>query len=462
MPDLLEQFRTHLASTQIIPRGSRGVVAVSGGVDSVVLLHLLTGCSESMGLDLHVAHFNHGTRGRESDGDEAFVKELAGKWGLKCTTSRVKAGGIRKGESPEAGARELRYGFLESVRSKEQCDWIATAHHADDQVETVIMRLAEGTGIQGLKGIRSRQGFLVRPLLPFGRNQIEAYAAAHRLPYRHDSTNDDISIPRNFVRHRIVPALRELNPSLSSAVSRLVANVEEVNRLVENEVEEWYSRTVSLRSSREMVVDGKRLMESPSVVRKGLIRRLTGGNDNGGVWRRRVWNDLDDFLRRSRTGQRMVLPGGWEMLRDRDRFLLRETVGGGENAGRRVEIRAGERTRLTVGPFEFTLDPVPRPGKFDPDPSVEYVDGSLLDGADLCLRTWQAGDRMKPLGLTGFKKVSDLLVDEKIDGFTKESQFVLTVNGEIAWLCGIRLDDRFKVTSKTPEVVRLGWRPVQR
>ncbi|MFQ6616897.1 MAG: hypoxanthine phosphoribosyltransferase, partial [Fidelibacterota bacterium] len=199
----------------------------------------------------------------------------------------------------------------------------------------------------------------------------------------------------------------------------------------------------------------KGLMQSPSIVRKGLIWRLTGDESNGKPWRHHVWDDLEVFLQHSRTGQTVRLPGGWEMLRDRGRFLLRHGESPPEGVHRVLNIGRGRKTTVRVGPFEFTLAPTSHPGPFVRDPSVEYVDHSLLAGTKIVLREWQAGDRMKPLGLSGFKKVSDILVDEKMDRFTKESQIVLTVDGKIAWLCGIRLDDRFKVSPDTSHAARL-------
>lgn len=458
MPDLLKQFRNHVTSSGIISSGSRGVVAVSGGIDSVVLLHLLTRCSGFLRLSLCVAHYNHGTRGRESDDDEAFVRDLARKWELEFYSGRMDTQQAGKGESWEALARDQRYRFLETVRDEHGFDWTATGHQADDQVETVIMRVVEGSGIQGLKGIRSRQGCVIRPLLPFTRDQIEAHGARYNLGFRRDSTNDDFTIPRNFVRHRIVPALRELNPSLSSAISRLVANVEEVDALVRKEMDELRPLTISKGSGRETVLDGKRLMESSSIVRKGLIRQLVSGGENGAPWRNHVWLDVEDFLNYSRTGQMIRLPGDWEMLKDRNRFLLRRGRTDPGDIRKVVNISPGRRTRVRIGSFELNMSRPSVLKEFVRDPSVEYLDAALLEGARVGLRLWRAGDRMKPLGLPGFKKVSDILVDEKIDRFSKAFQFVLTVNGKIAWLCGIRLDDRFKVSPETSQVVRLSWR----
>ncbi|MFQ6615941.1 MAG: tRNA lysidine(34) synthetase TilS, partial [Fidelibacterota bacterium] len=245
-------------------------MAVSGGVDSVVLLHLLMGCAGTLGLSLAVAHYNHGTRGTDSNNDEGFVRDLAGKWGLVCHCGRMENKPAARRESWEALARDRRYRFLASVRKEHGYDWIATGHQGDDQIETLIMRLVEGSGIHGLKGIPSRRGSLVRPLLPFTRGEIKAHAARHKLEFREDSTNQDISIPRNFVRHRIVPHLRELNPSLTTAVSRLVKNVEEVNTFLGRELDRHEARVVSSVSGEMSELDAKGLAENLDGVGVGV------------------------------------------------------------------------------------------------------------------------------------------------------------------------------------------------
>lgn len=197
----------------MFPSGSRVLCAVSGGADSMCLLHML---SRREDITLHAAHFNHQLRGAEADRDEQFVRDVCARWGVPLTVGRgdVKAFSEREGLSLEEGGRILRYAFLEGAAQTEDCGLIATAHNADDNLETMLLNLTRGAGLSGLAGIPPRRGKIVRPLLTTTRREVEAYLARHDVPHTEDSSNTDDSYTRNRVRHRLLPLLEELNPAL--------------------------------------------------------------------------------------------------------------------------------------------------------------------------------------------------------------------------------------------------------
>lgn len=460
---LQRRFGKHIETSGLVQRGSRGVVAVSGGIDSVVLLHLFGVVKDSLNLGLGVAHFNHRLRAKESDGDEEFVRVLAREAGLPFYRSSLPPRSSTSHENLEAYARRLRYRFLEEVRKDGDYDWIATGHHADDQAETVLMRVMEGSGIRGLTGIQPRRCQIIRPMLPFTRDQLREYAQARNLTYREDSSNLDRKLERNYVRHELIPRIRRLNPNFAFSISRLSQNIQELDDMIQRLVRERRGSIVMESDSGHTILHAKRLSKEPMIIQKRLIFDLVSLNGSGLPWRHPDWSDLGLFLRQSSTGQICDLPDGWRMLRDRDRFVLeRPSEEKLTRKGEEIQFRAENHVFFSLGHHYFAMDILPHPVEFEKDSGTEYADYGRLSEQEMVLRPWRPGDRMKPLGLKGHRKVSDILVDEKISRFEKERQFVLMSGREIVWLCGIRLDDRFKVQNETQPVARLRWRRVSK
>ena len=445
-----KMFTQFLKRGNLVPEGSSVLMAVSGGVDSVVMAHLFRRISEQFDLDLKIAHFNHNLRGAESDEDEAFVKGLAESWKLPFLSDRW--------DSPaetnlEAEARKARYTFLEKSRRELESDLIATAHHADDQAETILMRLVEGAGYRGLRGMPEKSGRIVRPLLHFTKQELQDYASANSLRFMVDSSNSDLKFDRNRIRKKIIPRIKDLNPSFATTVRRTVSSLNDVSALLDREVSALYSGSVSLTAEGYFQIDEEFLGETPLFLKKELIRSIAEGDDS--PWRGAVWDRLDSFLQSAAVGDILDLPRHFRLLRDRGRFLLKQDQI--EDIPDSIAFESSSPKALEVGGFRFSIDHSDLPPLFSDDFSSELVDSSLL-GRSLNLRKWRAGDWMVPLGMDGRKKVSDILIDEQVNRFEKESQFVLTSRDEIVWLCGRRLDDRYKVTGETSSLARLNWR----
>lgn len=449
--DLKRAFLEHIDLTGLLPEGSGILLAVSGGMDSVVLMHLLGTLSTDRNWHLEVAHYHHGVRGREADKDAALVKKLAKEYGLTFQVGSLPPIPEKSGENWEAFARRNRYKFLEKCRKTAGLDLIVTAHHADDQAETILMRMLHGSGVKGLQGIREKTGKVVRPLLSFKRVEIAAFAEEKSLPFRHDPTNDDTSLERNFIRHEVLTLLGSRFPDYQTGIRTLAENVRELEEYVEVELEKKVETLMSIRSDGALCLNAAQLLSEPPFVRKRLIHHLTEGSD----WRGHVWRSLDNFFRTSKTGRMMALPGKWMLLRDRENFLLSQAV-----LFQTDDIYPSFQVRdlsMRVGDYKFELEIFSESAPFSTDSSVELIDIAAISSNRLELRGWQPGDRMNPLGLSGSKKVSDILIDRKLDRFAKARQYVLTTGGEIVWLCGICLDDRFKVTEKTYRFGRLQW-----
>ena len=315
----------------------------------------------------------------------------------------------------------------------------------------------EGSGYRGLRGISERNGKVVRPLLKFSKAEFTYYAGENEISFREDSSNQDTRFRRNRIRENILPQIKKLNPHFSQTAQRTASNMVEIAEWVEEHLHNLYGRAVSVSDKGLIQIDEKELKKVSSFLQKELVREVV--NENDFPWRGHVWNNLNHFLEKATIGGIMVLPGDCKILKDRDRFLvMRKTDLEDLNA---FQLDTTTPVSLKAGGHNFTMDFTIEP-TFSSDGATEFIDFDQLDYGSLHLRLWQAGDRMVPLGMSGHKKVSDILVDAKVDRFSKMSQYVLTSGHEIVWLCGLRLNNKFKVRSSTSSVARLNWSHTER
>ncbi|MFQ6607104.1 MAG: tRNA lysidine(34) synthetase TilS [Fidelibacterota bacterium] len=450
--NLKKAFSKHLNDAGFFPKGSGILLAVSGGVDSVVLLDLMSSLAQEQNWRLEVAHYNHGIRGRAADEDERFTNELAMEKGLPFHRGKLPVMPVNHKMNWEAYARHHRYEFLEKCRKAAGLDWITTAHHAMDQVETMFMRLLHGTGVNGLQGIHEQEGIIVRPLLRFRKESIDEYAQDQNLLYRHDVTNDDLHYERNFLRKNVLPLLEKRFPDYQENSRILSENIRELEEFVKALLEQKVEKLLTVRNDGVLCLNLLHFSGESTFIKKRLIHYLTDGRE----WRAHVWYSLETFFRSSQIGRMMTLPGGWTLLRDREDFLLTQK-GLKQTTSNPLSFEA-DNVSLMMGNYRFELEILDKVIPFVKDEREEIIDVTAIPENSFVLRGWQPGDRMQPLGLGGSKKVSDILIDRKLDRLTKARQYVLTSGGEIVWLCGICLDDRFKVTTSTSRFGRLKWR----
>ena len=430
------------------------ILALSGGIDSMVLADMLLQAKASF----VVAHCNFHLRGEESDGDEQFVRDYAANHGLTLYVKHFETEVYAKdhGISIEMAARELRYAWFEELRQKLGYDYIAVAHHADDQLETFFINLLRGAGIRGLKGMQPVNGHIIRPLLDVSRAEIQHYAEEHHLQWREDHTNAETLYLRNKIRHELLPVIdgisKEGRASILKSMSHLALENELYRELV---TEKLASLGVIAREERPK-------QSNLSGLGSGQVRLLRCARND-------VPDDSLSPLTFHLSPFRFQLLFEW--LRDygfnSDQVhFIHEALNNGQpgtsffSPTHRVTI---ERDGLELTPicqqndtpFELSYQQIEKDAGFaiDKSPQIAQLDYDKLT-LPLQLRKWQAGDRFHPLGMKGSKLLSDFFVDQKMTTRQKEECRVLvTANNEIVWVVGKRVDDRFKVTDKTKTVL---------
>jgi tRNA(Ile)-lysidine synthase len=448
-------MREFLRASGVVKGGEKIVVAVSGGIDSMVLLHLLHALQPEFATALIAAHFNHELRGRESDDDESFVREAAHRFGVECYVEHANTLAIAemRKRSLQETARDLRYAFLTNVRSSSGFDKIATAHHADDNAETMLFNMFRGAGVKGLSGIPAwrKDINVVRPLIFAAREEIRAYAEEHGVAFREDSSNAKEEYTRNFLRQTLIPQIREnINPNLVAALRRTSELFTALDDYIREEA--LAIRPLLVREEREdlLVINLPAFHAQQLFLQEYFLQRFARDFSREEV----EFGTVKMLLNVSHAATGSSCRLGEETVVYKDRDSLRFTRGA---AGAAFRHQVLLNTRHDFGAFAFGSTVVER-AEFGPDPNVEFVDGDRL-GSDLVLRTWVEGDWFVPLGMSEKKKLSDFFIDLKVPVYDKHAVPILTAGSEIAWVCGRRLDERYKVTPQTRTIIKLEYSP---
>jgi tRNA(Ile)-lysidine synthase len=450
--DFFNKFEAFTRKHQLISDGDKVIVGVSGGIDSIVLLDLLMELKGRHHLEIAVAHINHRLRDEESNEDENFVKKVAEDYGIECYVHGVdtRAFMVEHKASLQVGAREIRYKFFETVKILKNFTKVATAHNANDNAETVLFNLLRGSGANGLGGIPVKRGDIIRPLLFAERSEIEQYAKLKSLKFREDSSNVKDYYTRNFIRHSILPQIREkINPAVINTLNRAGEIFQELGYFINNEVRILYKNIAKNFDGRKLVLDIFKLKNSLLFIQENIIILALRDFVHGEVDYVKVHSIMD--LINSETGSSIEI--GSAVVVYRDRYNLVFIRNPKEPAEFVAEIIPGKKYEFEE--FFFNSDIVERSEvHFSLSPVVEFVDADLAGGA-LTLRNWQPGDWFMPLGMKGRKKISDFLVDSKIPVYQKNNVLVLSNKDGIIWVCGLRVDDRFKLKEDTRRILKV-------
>lgn len=443
MKDFKTRLRKFIRERRLFAPDDRLLVAVSGGVDSVVALR----CLHEEGYPLAVAHINYALRGEESDGDHRFVIALCEELNLPLYARYLDARGFssQHGVSLQMAARELRYHWFQELVQTEHMPYVVTAHHLTDAIETVLLNLSRGTGIRGLHGILPSNQFLRRPLLFATREEIETYAQERGWAHREDSSNRSEQYQRNIIRHRVLPELRRINPSLDHTFEGNLERFAFVERIFARHVENIFN-SAGRKDGRGLRFNIKLLLELPDL-RFFLYewfapKGFTEGQMYGII-----------RLLKSESGRYLESPTHI-LQKDREDLLLLPKVDYHDKAG--IVILKLHTPVHFGGIYRFVFERIPlQQVPVDHVPTVAFLDWNQLR-MPLRLRYWMHGDVFHPLGLGKKKKLSDFFVDLKIPLHRKHSIPIL-VNGDgrILWISGYRIDHRFRITDQTREILRV-------
>ncbi|MDT0644896.1 tRNA lysidine(34) synthetase TilS [Zunongwangia sp. F363] len=429
-------FRNLIKSRFPFLPGKKLLLAVSGGVDSVVLAYL---CRNAK-LGFSIAHCNFNLRGEESDADEDFVIDLADELEAEVFTQNFDTETFAEeaGISIQMAARELRYNWFEELSQTLNFDYVLLAHHANDDLETFLINLVRGTGLEGLSGINAEKDTILRPLLDFSRKEIEAYARQNNIKWREDSSNASTKYLRNKIRHKIVPVLEELNPQLLQSFKQTQSYLKESEALVEDYMSLIYPKAIQ-KSQYGYELDINFLKKIPNT-RAVLYQLLkTFGFTE--------WNDVYNLL--DAQPGKMVFSEEYRLVKDREKLLLTEI---NYPEDKIYHIAEGEElVMLPVGKLAFAeVDKIEKKEDF----SRIFVDADKLQ-FPLIIRKWQTGDFFYPFGMKGRKKISDFFKDKKMSLPEKENTWLLCSAEDIVWVVNHRADERFKVTSATGKILKI-------
>lgn len=438
---MLEQFLNHIREHHLCGPTDRILLAVSGGIDSVVMLRLF----HEVGQPVAVVHCNFQLRGEASAGDQQFVEMVCRDLSVPCFVKSMDTAAYAEAEglSIQLAARALRYTWFEEVRVREGFARIATAHHLNDALETVLLNWTRSANPDGLAGIPVQQGVIIRPLLSATRAAIEAYAASKGLAWREDASNQTDDYARNFIRHQVVPRLKELNPSLEQTVQRGLASMEGVLSLAAAGLEHWKTRYTTATGNR--IAIRKDFAVAPHAVAI-LARYLRPFGFQ--------YSQCEDMVQalRAQPGKQF-LAEAYTVMIDREELILTPRAADWQE----VLLPAGHQ-QVVLGDWVLAVERCPA--------GLPLARGAWQAAADadhiifpITWRRWRAGDVFHPLGMSQGKKISDFLIDRKVARADKADVTVLEAGGRIFWVVGHRLDDRFKVTPATKQVLTFTIRP---
>ncbi len=475
---LLAAVQAAIGEQHLFPDSGVVVVGVSGGPDSVCLLHLLKSLCGPEGpyprVSLHVAHLDHGLRGDAGRADAAFVANLAAQWGLPCTLGQedVPALARENHRSLEDEARRVRYFFLRQVAREVGAARIAVAHHADDQVETLVMHWLRGSGLAGLAGMRPLEGDIIRPLLSVSRAEILRYCQQHQLLYREDASNQDRRFLRNRVRHDLLPMLEQYNPNLRETLLRSAAVLAEDEAYIQTQVNACWPEVIVSEAGPRLEGDVAAYRRLPLALRHHLLicAGLLASGGETHLEHRHV-QACDALLLRAAGSGALDLPGGLRLRREYGRFILgdaakptSEPSAASAQCQQMVPLAVpgearlpGSRWLVQARVLESQSSPPPGYERGNVQGRRGYMDlDAVAAHQPLHVRARRAGDRFRPLGMPTEKKLQDVLVDAKIPRAERDTlPLVCGADDRILWVAGYQVADQVKLTPTTRRVLAL-------
>ena len=426
------RFLKYITENSLFDKKSKILLALSGGIDSICLADLLV----TLNYDVEFAHCNFQLRGIESNQDQHFVKSLSMKYEVPYHTIDfdTKEYALQHKVSHQMAARDQRYVWFEKIRSEISADFIAIAHNSDDNIETFFINIIRGSGIKGLLGIKNKINFIVRPLMFSSRDEIIKYVTNNDLNYREDSSNSSDKYLRNKIRHNLIPLLKEMNPSIGKSISKELSILNNINSVYKETIHKNLNKIIINEDDRIIISKVKLLSLSPLDVYVYEIFSPYGFSDL-----RNISNTITKG-----SGKQFFSPTH-KLLFDREYIFLSKII-------------EKETIETSIDSSVISIE-IPIKMCFCVTHEVDYndnINNAYLDFEKLqfplTIRAWKKGDKFIPLGMSCYKKLSDFFIDIKLSLLNKEKVYLLCSGKDIIWVIGYRIDDRYKVTSKTKKM----------
>ncbi len=435
---MLNDFLKYIEENHLVKKGDRVLMAVSGGIDSMVMADLFI----RAGIDTGIAHCNFCLRGKEADKDEEMVRKFAAFHNIAFFSKRFDTKGYaaRNGISIQMAARELRYKWFYETMKKKGYNTTALAHNLNDNIETLLINLTRGTGITGLTGMKPSSDRLIRPLLFVTRDTIEAYCGKYRIKYREDKSNAETKYTRNRIRHMVIPVLKEINPSIEVTLNETAERLSGINEIVAGFIDKLKQKVLTERD--EDIILNINLLR-PYIDNRSILYELTKSYGITNTLLKDLRNIID-----GKTGGR-IFTDTHRFIKNRKELII-SCRSGRENEFHELNALAELRKLSYIDSARIAR--ISGSYTIPADPGTACLDAAKV-AFPLIIRRWQPGDYFYPLGMKQKKKISDYFTDRRYSIPEKEKACILESDGKIVWIIGERIDDRFRITEATKKVL---------
>ncbi len=455
MKDFIDNVKAVILKHNLLSKEDKVVIGVSGGADSLCLLHVLNTIKNEIGIEIFAVHLNHQFRGAEADADAEFVEDICRKWEIpyKIASFDVPAYAKQQGLSPEEAGREIRYKLFRDVKEVINANKIAVAQNSNDNVETILMRLFRGTGLEGLKGIDILRDEIIRPLLETDRISIEEYCRQNNLEPRVDKTNLQTIYSRNKIRLELIPYLKEsFNPNLNESVTRLSQIIKEENDYLEQQTNHLMNSIVQIEEQR-LSIKINNLTELHEAMQKRLLRRAVeqlAETLNGYEYKH--FQGIIELLNKG-TGAALELPKNIKAYISYENLILCKKI---ENKHKKCYYKLKYDNDNKIDELGVTIsiklsNQIPLSMKQKLTNTI-YIDAAKVK-EELVLRNRQQGDVFSPIGMMGSKKLKDYFIDRKTPREKRDEIFLLADGNEIVWIIGDLISEKYKITKQTEKVI---------
>ena len=443
---ITDNILSHFDKVLYNKKNDKFLLSVSGGSDSVLLLYLFIKYLKGDNERIIISYINHNLR-NDSDIDESFVSILGSKLNIETHIRHLNPNMMPKGASVESWARKGRYDLLKNIMIETGADWIITAHHANDQAETILMNISEKTGLFGLGGMKEINNNIIRPLLPFSKAYLMNIVKKYSIPYMEDSTNSNNNHKRNFIRNIVIAPWLAKDADLIEAIIKTASNFQDWQNSMLYFVKNFIAKNVFPNRNGSLYINKNELKKLPVLARLCVFQVLT---NSIGLLRKSDVENIKRFFHKDIIGNICSTKNDYVLLNDRKHVIVKkkepkETI--------QLELKIGEKCNF--GGYNYKMNNCVDNIFFSEDPNDELLDLSVIENKKLLLRLWQPGDKFRPLGMNGNQKISDFLINNKVNIFDKDQQAVLTADDQIIWVCGYRIDDSVRISGSTKNIIRI-------